>query len=148
MASIYAEGSAELIARIRSLNADSPALWGKMNVAQALAHSERPFGVALGDLPAKRLLLGKLIGWMFRKSILGDAPFKKNSPTAPDLVMNDERDFAVESAKLIAQLERIAAGGPSSIRADVHPFFGRITPDDWDTLLTKHTDHHLRQFGA
>lgn len=148
MGSIYDQGSADLIARVKSLGADSPALWGKMNVAQAMTHTAYPFGIAFGDTPSKRMLMGKLLGWMFRKSILGDAPFRKNSPTGPDFLVKDERDFAVESAKLIAHLERIGAEGPTSIKTDVHPFFGKMSPADWDTLLTKHTDHHLRQFGA
>jgi len=148
MNSIYETGSAELIARVRNLNADSPALWGKMNVAQAMAHTAHAFLVGFGDVPCKRGLLGKLLGWMFRKSVLGDKPFKKNSPTGPDFIVTGERDFDVESGKLIEALERIARDGHASIKTRVHPFFGAMTPEDWDTLLTKHTDHHLRQFGA
>jgi len=27
-------------------------------------------------------------------------------------------------------------------------FFGPLTADEWDRLLWKHLDHHLRQFGT
>jgi hypothetical protein len=32
--------------------------------------------------------------------------------------------------------------------AQAHSFFGRLTPEEWATLMYKHLDHHLRQFGA
>jgi hypothetical protein len=148
MKSIYNDGSAQLIARVESLNANSPALWGKMNVAQAMAHTAYSFDVAFGNVASQSMLLGRLIGWMFRRLVLRDAPFRKNAPTGPDFIVKDDRDFATESARLIAQLERIGAGGPSSIKIEAHPLLGKMSPADWGTLLTKHTDHHLRQFGA
>jgi hypothetical protein len=37
--------------------------------------------------------------------------------------------------------------GPVTL-APTHPAFGRMTADDWGALIHKHTDHHLRQFGA
>jgi hypothetical protein len=30
----------------------------------------------------------------------------------------------------------------------VHPFFGRMTPEQIGYMLYKHTDHHLRQFNS
>jgi hypothetical protein len=29
-----------------------------------------------------------------------------------------------------------------------HPFFGPMTQQEWETLMWKHLDHHLRQFGV
>ena len=34
------------------------------------------------------------------------------------------------------------------VTQDPHPFFGRMTGEEWDRLLWKHLDHHLRQFGV
>ncbi|MFT2628492.1 DUF1569 domain-containing protein, partial [Escherichia coli] len=29
-----------------------------------------------------------------------------------------------------------------------HPLFGKLTKKQWSDLLSKHFDHHLRQFGV
>jgi Protein of unknown function (DUF1569) len=29
-----------------------------------------------------------------------------------------------------------------------HPVFGAMTARDWNRVLYRHTDHHLRQFGV
>ncbi|HHT9020342.1 TPA: DUF1569 domain-containing protein [Flavobacterium psychrophilum] len=29
-----------------------------------------------------------------------------------------------------------------------HPFWGKMTDDDWNKLMWNHVDHHLRQFGV
>ena len=31
--------------------------------------------------------------------------------------------------------------------ADDHPAFGRLTHGAYGVLITRHTDHHFRQFG-
>ena len=38
-----------IIERINKLTSESKPLWGKMNVAQMLAHCQMPMGVALGS---------------------------------------------------------------------------------------------------
>ena len=83
------------------------------------------------EMPERvRGLVGKLIGWMFRKSVLGDKPFGKNSPTGPDFIVDDERDFDVEAGKLIETLQRVGRDGPAAIRTQVHPFFGKMSPEE------------------
>jgi len=44
-------------------------------------------------------------------------------------------------------LERIGAG-PREGRGPVHPLPGRLSYREWGVATYKHTDHHLRQFGA
>ena len=51
-------------------------------------------------------------------------------------------------AALIELLQQVSKAGPEGLTKDPHPFFGIMTTAQWDTLLWKHTDHHLRQFGA
>lgn len=40
------------------------------------------------------------------------------------------------------------ATGRSSITCHEHPFFGKMTGEDWGHLMYKHLDHHFRQFGV
>jgi LPS sulfotransferase NodH len=45
-------------------------------------------------------------------------------------------------------IDRFAAAGPQGCTKNPHSFFGRLTPQEWATLMYKHLDHHLRQFGV
>jgi len=49
--------------------------------------------------------------------------------------------------ELVSLMERIGAG-PREGDGPVHPLFGRLSFREWGVATYKHTDHHLRQFGA
>jgi hypothetical protein len=138
--------SSKIIERIENLKPDSQAQWGKMRVDQMLAHCQAPFKVAFAELPLKRGLIGVLFGGMAKKQLAGPKPFKPNLPTHPKFVVADQRVFNDEKGKLILYIKRFNA--PSAIVLDKHPFFGKMNPQEWDNLMWKHLDHHLRQFGA
>ena len=72
----------------------------------------------------------------------------KGAGVTPGFVVKDARDFAQERDGLLEVLTLMSRAGPSGITKDPHPFFGKLTPAEWDTLQWKHVDHHLRQFGA
>jgi hypothetical protein len=80
--------------------------------------------------------------------VLSPKPFARNGPTDPRFVIKGERALDEERDALIALVQRFTAGGPEGVRQDPHPFFGPMTPAEWDMLQWKHIDHHLRQFGA
>jgi len=138
----------EIVDRIDSLTPDAKAQWGKMNVAQMLTHAQRPLKVAYGELQLKRGLIGLLFGGMAKKSLLKNEPFKRNSPTDPNFVVKDNRSFEEERKNLRALIVKFEKGGPEGITKDPHPFFGKLTVEEWDILQWKHLDHHLRQFGV
>jgi hypothetical protein len=138
----------EMLARIQRLEPDSAAQWGKMSVAQMLAHCQQPLRVATDELKLKRGLIGILFGRIAKKQLLQDKPFKPNLPTSPEFVVVDVRDFARERQQLIVLIERFAAAGPSGLPTGPHPFFGVMTQAEWEALMWKHLDHHLRQFGS
>jgi hypothetical protein len=149
MPSIFSPADLDLLrTRVRSLRPDSPRLWGKMGVAQMLAHAQRGLEVATGELKLKRGLLGWLFGGMAKKSLLKDKPFSRGLPTDPTFIVKDARDFVTERDRLDALLARVGTGGPAGLTSEPHPFFGRLTTTEWDALMWKHLDHHLRQFGA
>lgn len=137
-----------LLARVRGLSPSAKALWGKMDVAQTMAHLNVALHAALGDTKLDRVLLGYLFGGLAKGGALGEKPFGKGLPTAKSYVVRDTRDFATEQAQVLALVERLGRGGPAAITTHPHPFFGALTPAEWDVLMWKHLDHHLRQFGA
>lgn len=140
--------SQNIVQRIGRLTPDSKPAWGKMNVAQMLAHCQWPLGIAMGEKSVKRVLVGILFGGFARKQLVKPEPFKRGLPTAKEFVVTDLRDFENERSKLIAMVEKFSSGGPQGLTEDPHPFFGRMTEQEWDILQWKHLDHHLRQFGV
>ena len=141
-----AEVQAELRGRLQALQPGSPALWGRMNAPQMLAHCVEGMGMPTGDVRC-RWSFPSLFGWMFKKIAYSDTPFRHNVPTAPELMVADPREFQKEKARLLEAFGRLAAG-PGAIRNHRHPFFGNLTDAQWGVLLFKHLDHHFRQFGV
>lgn len=140
---------AELTERLERVRPDSPRLWGKMTAPQAVAHCATSLEWALGDRRPPRMFVGRLIGGLVKRLALSnDKPLRRNAPTAPDLVVSDDRDLAKERLRLRGLIDRFAAAGPAGCTTHPHSFFGRLTPDEWAVLTYKHVDHHLRQFGA
>ena len=138
----------ELTQRIDTLKPDSQRQWGKMDVAQMLAHCCAPIEVALGDKTVKTTLMGKLIGPLIKGVITNEKPFKQSSPTDPSFIIKDPRNFEQEKGKLKGLLTRLTNGGPQGMENKRHPFFGKMTPQEWSNSHYKHMDHHLRQFGV
>ena len=134
--------------RLAALSPTASHQWGKMDVAQMLAHCSAALEVGTGDRPRKQALIGKVLAPFVRGSVLGDKPFSKNSPTDPTFVITDERNFARERERLVGLIARFSAAGASAAGGQMHSFFGRISGEEWGTLMYKHLDHHLGQFGG
>src|SRR4051812_2760598 len=140
---------AEIKARIRDVGPAAKPQWGRMNLAQALAHCSGVLELALGDRRPPRMLIGRIIGRLVKPIVVGsDAPIRPNSPTLKELVVLDARDVEIERGRLLALLDRFASGGPAGCTDHPHPFFGRMSSEEWARFEYKHLDHHLRQFGA
>lgn len=138
-----------IISRIGKLQAGTVPLWGKMNAAQMMAHCQVPIKVGLGEARIKRSFIGFLFGRMAKKAFLKDNPFRKNLPTDKTFIMADEKDFELEKQQLIALIRRFADKGSAALlHAGEHPFFGKMTGEEWGLLSWKHLDHHLLQFGV
>ena len=150
MKNLYEAATVEEVKeRIARLGPGSQRQWGKMNVAQAVAHCSGPMEWAVGDTYAPRMFLGRILGPMVKSKVLGDEkPMVRNAPTAKTLVVADERDLEAERKRLCALIDRFAAAGPKGCTTNPHTFFGPLTPEEWATLMYKHLDHHLRQFGV
>jgi hypothetical protein len=135
--------------RLARLRPDSARQWGTMNAAQAVAHCAMSMEWAVGDRIPPRMALASILGRIIKPKVLGDdAPLRRNSPTAKDLVVPDQRDLEAERNRLRGLIDRFVAAGPAGCTRNPHSFFGRMKPDEWAILMYKHLDHHLRQFGV
>jgi len=149
MNSLYDSSTLDgVLRRLDALAPSSRSAWGKMGVAQMMAHCATTVEVAAGRRSAKRLLIGRLIGPLLRKKFVDDSRFAKNSPTHPTLVITGERDFQREKERLVEVLRGFSRGGPARCTREPHSFFGPLTPEEWGLGMYKHLDHHLRQFGV
>ena len=142
------EDNNQLIERINRLSADTPRQWGKMNAAQMISHLQEPMKVATGEARLKHSLIGILFGRIAKKKMMKPGPFSKNLPTAPTFLRKDERDFEKEKVITVSLIKQFANEGSDILSKNPHPFFGKMTVEEWDTLGWKHIDHHLTQFGV
>ncbi len=139
----------KLIERVQSLTEKSEAKWGKMNVVQMLAHCNESSKIAIGVKKSKRMFAGRLFGKMtLRKILKSDKPLKKNSPTVPDFIIKDKREFDKERDDFVRVLSKLKTMTIEDFNGRVHPFFGEMVGREWSVLLYKHFNHHLEQFGV
>jgi len=137
-----------MIERLNTLSENSPGLWGKMNVSQMLAHCKAAFKIPLTERKLSVAFIGKLIGWAFRQKLYNESLWKKNLPTSPGFKIVDERIFDIEKKQLEELINRFYTLGPEKAGKQVHPLFGKLTPEQWGQAMYKHLDHHFRQFGV
>jgi hypothetical protein len=135
----------EIIARINNLTAQSQRKWGKMDVAQMLAHCQRPINFAYGDHQIQGSFLLKLIGPLFKSVLYNNKPYKQGLPTDKSYVVSDAKEFEKEKKQLLDLVNRFSE---SAILEVPHPVFGKLTKEQWSKATWKHLDHHLKQFGA
>jgi Protein of unknown function (DUF1569) len=138
----------EVVSRIDKLQPAAQRQWGKMDVAQMMAHCSAALDMASGRLNLPRIFLGRLIGPFIRPIYTNEKPFSQNNPTDKKLVVSDQRDFAREQEQLRSKVRQFHQGGEAGCTRHPHPFFGTLTPQQWARGMYKHMDHHLRQFGA
>jgi Protein of unknown function (DUF1569) len=135
----------EIISRINKLTPASQRRWGTMEVAQMLAHVQKPLGVAIGQHKLKGSFIIKLIGPLFKSQLYNAKPFKRNLPTDKSFKISDFREFEKEKSALIDMIRQFSEETMSN---EPHPFFGRLTKEQWSKGSWKHLDHHLQQFGV
>lgn len=133
--------------RIGSVTSSSVPRWGQMDAKAMLTHLKQSALMALGEIPVA--CKNKRVFQVFpiKHLILHVVPFPKGAPTAPELLVPDAAPVDAIRSDLATLIERIGAG-PHEGYGPVHPLFGRLSFREWGVATYKHTDHHLRQFGA
>ena len=138
-----------LIQRINSIENDSSAQWGKMNVFQMLRHNTYWNGWILGtdDHTYKQAFMGKIFGKIALKRMIKDEkPFDKNIPTSDQFKPQAiNGDLELEKSRWISLVKAYESYNNPNF---VHDFFGTMSKEQIGILVYKHTDHHLRQFGV
>lgn len=143
---LQAEVREEVRRRLASIPADRAPRWGRMDASRMAAHLADSMRMALGDLPVadKRLPLRYP---PLKQLILYVLPIPRSMPTAGELVARPSEGIDAERRSIDGLLERIGARDPDA-PGPTHPAFGPLSVRQWGVLGYKHSDHHLRQFGA
>ncbi|MFT5236674.1 MAG: hypothetical protein ACI9M9_000261 [Flavobacteriaceae bacterium] len=134
----------EVLDRLYKSNEKMKASWGKMNISKMLSHCQLPLKIALKSEPIKSSF--NPIMRLFKKSLYSDRPWRKNLPTAKELIITEEKNFKKEKEALECMIVAFQ-GKKSDTEWNPHPIFGKFTPEQWGKMQYKHLDHHFRQFG-
>lgn len=140
--------AAEIAERMDQLSENSIPKWGTMQVSQMLAHCSAFHDIPLGNTFPPRGLLGRLIGRFAKPMFYNDKPLPHNMSTIPTIIIDDQRQFVAEKEKLKQQIKIFQQGASEKFSLHPHPFFGKLTAEQWGKGIYKHLDHHLKQFGV
>lgn len=144
-----AEGAQSMISRIEQLTPESKPLWGKMSVDQMLAHLSVMYELVYTDKhPKPKGFVKWIMKTFIKKTVVGDAPYKQNIKTAPFFKITNHRDFEKEKERLIGYIRQTRELGGAHFDGKESHSFGPLTQTEWNTMFSKHLDHHLRQFGV
>lgn len=134
---------------MEGLKADSTPQWGKMNVAQMLAHCCVPYEMALDNLhQPEPWLIRKLLKMFAKETVVGTKPYKKGTPTGKAFQVSENQNFEDQKNRLIQYLRATQEKGISYFEGKAQLNFGILTGNQWNNMFYKHLDHHLKQFGA
>jgi hypothetical protein len=141
--------AAEFVNRINSLQPTTQPNWGKMNVQQMLAHCNVQYEMVYENKHKKPNAFLKFILKTFvKKTVVGDKPYKQNGQTAPEFIIKDERSFDIEKSRLVDYINKTQQLGAAHFEGKESHSFGVLNQQEWNTMMSKHLDHHLGQFGV
>ena len=132
--------------RLNQLSGSSAPLWGKMNVAQMLAHCNQTLEMSLGKIQLE-MKSNIFMRWIVKPMVLSNKPFGQNLPTSPGFIIVGEREFENEKSRIVKNIEDAHKRGLAG-EWKPHLAFGKLKPEEWGPLTYKHLDHHFRQFGV
>ncbi|WP_025761784.1 DUF1569 domain-containing protein [Dyadobacter tibetensis] len=147
---IFSEAVAEaVIARIEELTPSSQPQWGKMNVAQMLAHCCVSYEYVYDNKHKKpNVVMRFFLKTFVKDAVVNEKPYPRNSRTAPDFIISDSRDFEKEKTRLIGYIRRTQQLGEKHFDQKESHSFGTLSEMEWNNMFYKHLNHHLIQFGV
>ncbi|NDK55400.1 DUF1569 domain-containing protein [Pontibacter fetidus] len=143
------ETTDELIARIQMLTSDTKPLWGKMDVAQMLAHCSVTYEMVYEEkYPRPNPFMKLLLKLLVKNYVVNEKPYKQNAHTAPQFIITSDKDFEAEIARLINYIRETQQLGTTHFEGKESISFGALTSQQWNNMFYKHLNHHLTQFGV
>ncbi|WP_442265632.1 DUF1569 domain-containing protein [Tenacibaculum sp. ZS6-P6] len=139
----------EVISRINTLTPQTQPKWGKMNVAQMMAHCSVSYeGIYTDKHPKPNAFMRFVLKLLVKNQVVSEKPYPKNGRTAPQFLITEEKNFEKEKQILIDYLYKTQELGENHFDGKESTSFGKLTKQEWNNLFYKHLDHHLTQFGV
>lgn len=141
--------SDKIVERINKLSPDTQPDWGKMNAPQMLAHCNVTYEMIYENIhPQPNFILKFILKTLIKNKVVGETPFPQSSKTAPQFIIKESKDFASEKQRLINYINKTQELGEKHFDNKESSSFGALNKAEWNNMLYKHLDHHLRQFGV
>jgi hypothetical protein len=139
----------KMIGRINNLSPATQPNWGTMSVAQMLAHCNVSYEMIYENMHKKPNAFMKIIlKTLIKNKVVDETPYKHNSRTAPQFIIKETKDFAIEKQRLIGYINKTQQLGAAYFDNKESHSFGALTKTEWNNMLYKHLNHHLAQFGV
>ena len=141
----------EIIRRLRALDPQSVARWGRMSPHQMVCHLADSFRMAMGQKSVSHdtsLLKQTILKWVV---LYAPLRWPAGILTRPEIDQTLGGTKPVAFASDLGRLEELmelATGPTRRLDGRWHPLFGRMSDAAWLRWAYLHMDHHLRQFGA
>jgi hypothetical protein len=143
------EIAGEIIDRIDRLESDTKPLWGKMSVGQMLAHCNVTYEMVYENKHPKPNTFKRFLLKLFvKKIVVSEKPYSKNSRTAPEFLIKEDKNFEIEKVRLTSYIKKTQELGETHFDGKESHSFGVLTKTEWNNMFYKHLDHHLTQFGV
>lgn len=143
------EVSVDIIERIGHLKVDSQPKWGKMSVAQMLAHCGVTYEMVYEDKhPKPNAFMKFILKLLVKKKVVNEEPYQQNGQTAPQFIIKDDKNFEFEKNRLINYIKRTQELGEEYFDGKESHSFGELNKNEWNNMFYKHLNHHLTQFGV
>ncbi len=118
----------DVIGRINKLTVTTNPQWGKMNVAQMLAHCNVTYEMVYDTKHPAPGGFAKLMLKLFVKNlVVNEAPYKKNSRTAPAFLVSSSKDFEIEKGRLINYIKKTQQLGEKEFDNKASLSFGPLS---------------------
>jgi hypothetical protein len=133
--------------RVLRVRPDARRQWGKMNLVQALNHLKVSTGSGILEyhLKDESSFLWRTVIKFLVIYILKRLPKNAKAAEGFKIEMDNALDFDTEKEQVLDILQKAYF---STSETYPHPLFGTMSGYEWGTLVYRHFDHHLRQFGA
>ncbi len=140
----------EIIDRLNRLQPESQPQWGKMTVAQMLAHCSVTYELVYEPEkhPKPGAFMKLILKLLVKNKVVSEKPYKPNNPTAPAFLIKEDKEFGPERERLIGYIQKTSDLGEAHFDGKVSGSFGVLSKKEWNNMFYKHLDHHLRQFGC
>jgi hypothetical protein len=137
-----------LLARMDGVRADSPRRWGSLTPGEMLWHLADSAASLLDRPGGPRGHRRPIVRWLAFRSPLRWPRCLRPAPLLDSAAPHSRAgDFEAERARAKDGIRALAQAATTAFPR-AHATFGTMSAADWRCLAARHTDHHLRQFGA